>query len=507
MASGTPTLSSSLPYSVNSTGAARPSRGASVFLLVSGTVSPFIGWMTGRVGAKRIILAGASILGIGLGLAAQTSQWWHLYCAFGVIASVGMTMAGWLPSIILVRGWFLDRVGMAVGIVSAGIGVGIAIVVPLTQYLIQAWGWRWAFRILAVAIVMWVIPATYFFVRDAARTEAPPAERATSRVSRRASGLRTAMADSRYWQLAGVFFFGNMATQLLFVHQVAYLVDHGVVPMTAAAVGGLAGFSSIVGKILWGSLSDRTGREISYSWALGCLVASLGFLVLSGNQPANLLPYVYAILFGLGYAGASGLDPGCYQRPLRPNLSSVFGNFPGVLMPRRCAGVIRVREDFRRDRSLYARLVVDFRGRARGADLDVVRGAQSAKASQRIACRGQWRQRAGQLIYHRSSFGDHTPDEGLRTTRHERVRPLGRPPFPAVWCRSERLALAGPPRHQAEPRQQACAAYRQDPVGPPWRAGFQDSLGGQGRISKTVTSRPGGYQETRAWAAASDRYC
>ena len=301
--------------------------GFSVFLLVNGAMSPFVGWMTGRVGARWIILSGTSILGIGLGLAAHTSQWCHFYCAFGVIAAVGMTMAGWLPSIILVRGWFLDRVGMAVGIASAGIGVGIAIVVPVTQHLIDLFGWRWTFRLLAFTIVLWVIPATFCFVRDSPLKGALPTGQPASRAALRSWSLWKTMRDSRYWQLGGVFFFGNMATQLLFVHQVAYLVDHGVAPLAAASVGGLAGFASIVGKILWGGLSDRTGREISYTWALSCLVASLGFLVLSGSQPASIFPYVYAALFGLGYAGTAALTPAATSDLFAgPGFSSIFGS-------------------------------------------------------------------------------------------------------------------------------------------------------------------------------------
>ncbi len=306
--------------------------GFSTFVLVSGTISPVIGWLSGRLGARRIILLGAATLGIGLSLAAQTSQWWHLYLAFGGLASVGLTMAGWLPSIILVRGWFLDRVGTAVGIVSAGIGVGITIVVPLTQYLVQQWGWRWAFRILALAIVAWVLPATRWLVRDPEPEAAASTRGSHSHVRVGSWTLRKAMRDARYWQIAGVFFFGNLVTQLLFVHQVAYLVDHGVAPLAAASVGGLAGFASIVGKVLWGSASDRSGRERTYSWALACLVAGLGALVLSSNHPASPLPYAYAILFGLGYAGTAVLIPAATSDLFAgPAFASIFGSLQALL--------------------------------------------------------------------------------------------------------------------------------------------------------------------------------
>jgi MFS family permease len=306
--------------------------GFSVFLLVNGAISPFIGWLAGRIGVRRIILAGAGTLGVGLLLTAQTSQWWHLYLAFGLITSVGVTMAGWLPSIILIHGWFLDRVGTAVGIVSAGIGVGI-FAVPLTQLLIDLCGWRWTFRIMAVAIVGWLLPATLGLVRDPAREEPVPARPLKSSEARSGSwSLLLALRGGRYWALAGVFFLGNMTTQLLFVHQVAYLVDHGASPLAAASVGGLAGLASIVGKIGWGALSDRTGREVSYSWALACLVVSLGFLVLAGRHPTSLLPFVYAVLFGLGYAGTAALTPPAASDLFAgPGFSAIFGSFQTVL--------------------------------------------------------------------------------------------------------------------------------------------------------------------------------
>ena len=44
--------------------------GFSVFVLVHGSVSPIVGWLAGRVGPRRVILAGGCVLGCGLLLAA-----------------------------------------------------------------------------------------------------------------------------------------------------------------------------------------------------------------------------------------------------------------------------------------------------------------------------------------------------------------------------------------------------------------------------------------------------
>jgi len=226
-----------------------------------------------------------------------------------------MSLAGWIPSVVLVGGWFPDRYGTAIGIMGSGIGVSIFALVPLAQVLIETFGWRWAYRILGLAVVAWVLPATLYLVHDP-----PPGDHLTvgSASSRNteprgsASGywtLASAVRTWQFWGVAGVFFTGNFVTQMLLIHQVAYLVDHGVPVMTAATVGGAVGLVSIVGKIGWGALSDRTSRLLAYGLAFACVALSVGGLVLAGWYPTSYLPYLYAVLIGIGYAAMAPVPP------------------------------------------------------------------------------------------------------------------------------------------------------------------------------------------------------
>jgi MFS family permease len=113
---------------------------------------------------------------------------------------------------------------------------------------------------------------------------------------------------------------------MLLVHQVAYLVDRGVPGLTAATVGGLVGLVSIAGKVGWGVLSDRSGRELAYSLAYGCAAGSVGILVLAGWYPTSSLPYLYAVLIGLGY-GVTAPVPPAAARDLfgGPGFSLIYG--------------------------------------------------------------------------------------------------------------------------------------------------------------------------------------
>jgi MFS family permease len=313
----------------------------SVFVLVQGSVGPIIGSLAGRVGPRRVILAGGCVMGCGLLLAAETKAWWHLYLAFGGVTAVGLTMAGWIPAVVLVRGWFPSRFGTAIGITSAGIGVGIFALVPFAQFLIDLVGWRWAFRVLAVLTVGWVLPATAGLVREPPSLEAS----GSSSKSRKPHALSdtgthwtlaATVRDWHFWGLAGVFFTGNFVTQMLLVHQVAYLVDHGVSPLAAASVGGLAGLASVAGKVGCGAFSDRAGRELAYTLSFGCVVASVGFLVLAGRYPASGLPYLYAVLIGLGYGGMAPIAPAAASDLFSgPAFSTIFG----TAYPALCLGI------------------------------------------------------------------------------------------------------------------------------------------------------------------------
>ncbi len=297
--------------------------GYSAFVLIHGLFSPISGWLAGRIGPRRVILVGGCVFGLGLLLTAQIREWWHLYVAFGWVAGIGLSMVGWVPSVVLVRGWFPGRIGTAVGVASAGIGGGMAGLVPLAQFMIEWIGWRWAFRILAVLILGWVLPATMFLVRDPIALEGTGPRLGTraprSRLDKEAYWtLATAVRDLHYWGLAGVFFTGNIVTQMLLVHQVAYLVDHGVSPLVAALVGGLVGLASIAGKMGWGTLSDRAGRELAYTHPGLPVHRRQRRGPCPGRKAPDLLPTVPVRGVDRGGLRGDGAGyTGCRQRPVR----------------------------------------------------------------------------------------------------------------------------------------------------------------------------------------------
>jgi predicted MFS family arabinose efflux permease len=191
-------------------------------------------------------------------------------------------------------------------------------VVPLTQLLIDAFGWRAAFRVLGLIAVVWIIPSSLWLrrvmlqspeIRGQGRNSFPPTREQNSSPDPGDPTLRQAMRTQPFWLLMAMFFFGNVASQTLHVHQVAYLVDHGLAAITAASVVGVVGLASIVGKTGGGWLSDRIEREVVYIGGIAILVAS-AFVLLALKTGSSAWPaYGYAVLLGVGYSVTAAITP------------------------------------------------------------------------------------------------------------------------------------------------------------------------------------------------------
>jgi len=294
----------------------------SLFTLVAGAVNPIVGGLGDRWGPRRVIMVGGCVLALALWAVSLITTPWQLYAAFGLATSAGVTAAGWTPAVILVQRQFTNRLGLALGIAGSGIGLGIFLVVPLCQVLIDAYGWRWAFRILALICAGWILPATWLVLRDAAPLTASGRGGAagTAGPRRRAAPahpggtaynltLVAAMATAPFWLITGAKFLGNLCSQTLHVHQAAFFVDHGMTPMVAASIISVVGAASIVGKTGGGWMSDFVGRELVYVLGMASMIASVGLLGLTPLTSSAWVAYGYAVLFGIGYSVTASLIP------------------------------------------------------------------------------------------------------------------------------------------------------------------------------------------------------
>jgi MFS family permease len=283
----------------------------SVFTLVHGGVNPVVGALCARFKPLRVMAAGGMAMGLTLFADSFISTPGELYLLFSVATALAVAAAGWVPALVYVQREFQDRLGVSIGIVSAGVGVGMFLVVPLTQVLIDAFGWRTAFQVLGGLSVAWIVPASLWLMRHPIEREKQGQTPVKQNREKAGSDptLAQAMRTEPFWLLMAAFFFGNLCSQTLHVHQVAHLVDQGLAAMVAASVVGVVGLASIFGKVGGGWLADRMEREVVYVAGIAIMAASAFALLALGASPSPWAAYGYAVLLGVGYSVTASLTP------------------------------------------------------------------------------------------------------------------------------------------------------------------------------------------------------
>jgi MFS family permease len=281
----------------------------SLSAIVQGLLSPAVGTLVDRLGARRVILVGALVLGASTVLASRVTSLWHLYAVIGVLTAAGVCAVGWVPSGALVAQWFARRQGSMMGLVFSGMGVGVLTVGPLAQWLISSHGWRTAYVALGVGALIVLTPIVWLGVRQPPLARAgSPAAPSRDRPSAGEDGgidVRAALTTRPFWALFFAYLFTPLAVFPVVTHQVAFAVDQGFPRLFVAGIFGLTGLMSIAGRIVFGVAADGIGRAWSATISYACTAA--GTLALLSveiwHSPAGL--YAYALLFGLGF-GARG---------------------------------------------------------------------------------------------------------------------------------------------------------------------------------------------------------
>lgn len=303
----------------------------SLFVIGMGIGGVGAGALADRIGPDRVVPAGTVVLALGLVACSRLTELWQFYLFFGVLCALGLSSAGWVPAMVAISRWFSARFGMAAGVASAGIGVGILVMVPLNQLLITGLGWRTAYVVMAGIILVGACPLSLLalggkpeelgLLKDGGRSQSEiqdalkgSARRLGSRVvdhqwASREWTLPMAATTGRYWLLLALAALANVGPQMIFVHQVAFLTDGGYDRLLAASITGLVGLFSVGAKIGWGWVSDRLGREVTYSVGCGILAAAAAMLLATPGAPFPLLVYLYSVTFGIGYAVTSVLVP------------------------------------------------------------------------------------------------------------------------------------------------------------------------------------------------------
>ena len=305
----------------------------SISALVSGASAPFVGALVDRLGPRRLVLLGGTVLTLGLLGSGYVHALWQIVVLYGVLMTLGANGLGLVVFVPVLSRRFVSNRGMAISIVQSANGFARAVSAPLAQLLISAIGWRHAYLAQAAFMGVLVWPLAALFRRDeppaprVSQSASPPGEGVgAARPMRRDWTLAEAIATPHFWLLFTVYLCTGLGSFFVSLHQLAFAVDAGFDKLYAASVLGFGAFLAVGGTIVTGTVSDYIGRELSAILAYAVsIVGVICALFITGPQHAWLL-WLHACFFGLTW-GARGptitaktadLFPG-------PNLGTILG--------------------------------------------------------------------------------------------------------------------------------------------------------------------------------------
>jgi MFS family permease len=258
------------------------------------------GWgaLSDRIGPRPVVLAGALLLGLGLFLASRAQTPLQFQLSFGLL--VGVAVGSFFsPMIAAVMGWITERRGLAVSLVSVGVGVAPMTMSPFAAWLITHMDWRAAQGVIALLVWATLIPAALFVRR-------PPAMQAAGQQEAEgpAPRLRDAFTSFPFVVLALTFFACCAAHAGPIFHTVTYAMTCGLAPLAAVTIYSVEGLAGLGGRLALGLAADRLG--VKRVLIAGLLIQSVAAaLFITASRLGEF--YAIAATFGFAYGGVMPL--------------------------------------------------------------------------------------------------------------------------------------------------------------------------------------------------------
>ncbi len=277
-------------------------------------ISPFVSKKLATGNMKKI--QSISVIGFAVSYAsyALAQSAFHLYISafFVGIFFLNSTM---IPVSMMVTNWFVKKRGLAMSIAMAGIGLGGTIFSPLLTILLNNYGWRKTYVIMALIILVVALPTSLFILKK--RPEdmglkpygADEQQTAAKKVQKVIPSVTLSVKDSRKHLFFWLLLVGMLANGLINTGSLGHFPPameemHGAA--LQATIISMYSMIGIGGKLLLGWLNDKFGIVVSTGF--GCAMFGLSFIFMLMGENVNML-YMMAIVFGLGNGIGTVMPP------------------------------------------------------------------------------------------------------------------------------------------------------------------------------------------------------
>lgn len=251
-------------------------------------------------GGKKVVLAAGLLFGLGMFLTGFANSIIMLYLTYGVILGLGIG-AGYGTATALTVKWFPDKKGLAGGLTAAGFGSGAILLAPIATNMIESVGINDTFKILG-GILLVVICASSFVMENP-----PVKEKVVGATSDKDKNYKEMLRDSNFWILWAIYTFAA-TSGLMVIGHAANLASYYSLGAGAVIVM-VVGLANTLGRIFWGSVSDKIGRYKTVM--IMFIVSGTGLILLNFANTLGAVAGIAGLIFiALSFGGFLGSFPG-----------------------------------------------------------------------------------------------------------------------------------------------------------------------------------------------------
>ena len=298
-----------------------------------GLMGPVEGYLTDRLGTRRMVLIGMLILGVGFLIFSRVNSLWMFYLAF-VVMAVGQGLGSWLPLMTGINNWFVRRRAYAMGWANVGSRLGALLLVPAIAWAIDPnqdrIGWQLTALILAIAVFIFAVPVSrairnrpqdYGQIPDGARPDVTGLPNARGELPNRANdralyrpgvasqasvdlSASQAIRTPAFWLISFGHGFTSMVILAIMSQLGLLLKDQGFEVQTTAWVVSVYTAVAMVFQLVGGYIGDRAPKNLVIFGFSSVQAASVVLLTYASTLP---MIYLFAVLFGIGFGGRNPL--------------------------------------------------------------------------------------------------------------------------------------------------------------------------------------------------------
>lgn len=263
-----------------------------VFQIVSAAAMYGAGILADRISLRLVLGGGLVASGVAIGLMSLVAAPWHAVVLYGICFGIGNGMASIAPVGVMVTRAFPGRTGLANAVVSSGMSVGQLVMIAVLAAVLVTIGWRSVFVWLGVAYLV-LLPLLLAAIPGAIDAKAHAALPPRSGMS-----VAEASRTRQFWMLILVYAICGFGDFFVSTHVVAFAQDRGIDAFYAGNLLALMGLTGLLGVIVAGYYSDRSGPVWPTAICFAARAAVFA-LVLVDQSPLSVA--IFGLVFGLTF--------------------------------------------------------------------------------------------------------------------------------------------------------------------------------------------------------------